>query len=72
MAAIFDSPVTPTSERIYASLTLLLDPEIVGVAVGILLLSCKQASIYVTVCALPVYGGHIRFTSHPDVGEYSD
>ena len=35
MAAMFDSQVTPTSESIYTSLTVLLDPEKVGLAVGI-------------------------------------
>ena len=45
MAAIFDLPVTPTSESIYNSSTVLLDPENVGVAVGISLLSLIQAEI---------------------------
>ena len=45
MAAIFDLPVTPTSQSIYNSFTVLLDPENVGVAVGILLLSLLQAEI---------------------------
>ena len=35
MAAIFDLPVTPTSESISNSLTVLLDPKIVEVTVGI-------------------------------------
>ena len=51
-------PVTLTSELIYTSLTVLLDPENVGVAFGILL-SCLQAEIYVMAYALPVYGGHL-------------
>ena len=34
MAAMFDLPVTPTSESIRTSPTVLLDPENVGVAVG--------------------------------------
>ena len=45
MAAIFDLPVTPTSENIYNSSTVLLDPENVGVAVGISLLSFLEAEI---------------------------
>ena len=45
MAAIFDLPVTPTSESIFNSPTGLLDPENVGVAVGISMLSHIQAEI---------------------------
>ena len=45
MAAIFDLPVTPTSESIHNSFTVLLDPENVGVAFGISLLSYTQAEI---------------------------
>ena len=45
MAAIFDLQVTPTAESIYNSSTMLLDPENVGVAVGISLLSHTQAEI---------------------------
>ena len=45
MAAIFDLLVTPTSESIYNSSTVGLDPENVGVAAGILLLSHIQAEI---------------------------
>ena len=39
MAAIFDFPVALTSDNIHNSLTVLLAPEIVGVAVKIALLS---------------------------------
>jgi len=46
MAAIFDLTVTPTSEGIRTSPTVLLDPENEGVAVGISLLSYIQAEIY--------------------------
>ena len=35
MAAIFDLPVTPTSENIHNSPTVLLDPENVEVTVGV-------------------------------------
>ena len=45
MAAIFDLPVTPTSESTYDSSTMLLDPENMGVADGISLLSYIQAEI---------------------------
>ena len=30
----------------------------------------KQADIYDIAYALPVNGGHLRFISHPDIGEY--
>ena len=45
MAAIFDLPGTPISENIYNSSTVLLDLEIVRVAVGISMLSHIQAEI---------------------------
>ena len=59
MAAIFDLPVTPTSESIYTSPTVLLDPENVGVAAGISLLSHIQAEIQDIAYVLPVNGGHL-------------
>ena len=51
---------------------MLLDPENVGVAVGISLLSLIQAEIQDIAYVLPVNGSHLRFTSHPDIGEYSN
>ena len=42
-------------------------PRKCGVAVGISLLPCIQAEIFVIVYVLPVNGGHLWFTSHPDV-----
>ena len=45
MAAMFDLSVPPTSESIQTSPTALLDPENVGVAAGISLLSHIQAEI---------------------------
>ena len=45
MAAIFDLPVTSTSESICNSSNVLLNPENVGVADGISLLSYTQAEI---------------------------
>ena len=42
-----------------------------GVAIGIPLVSWLQAEIDVMVYALPVFGGHLRFTSHPDIEAYS-
>ena len=53
MAAMFDSTVTPTSPSIPTSPTVLLDPENVGVTVGISLLSYIQDEIYVIVHVLP-------------------
>ena len=71
MAAIFDLPVTMTSESLYYSPTVLLDPENLGVIVGISLLSHFEAEIYDIAFVVPVNGGHLLFTSHPDVGKYS-
>jgi hypothetical protein len=70
MAATFDFLVTPMSESIHTTSVVLLGPENVGVAVGILVLSYMQAEIYVTAYVLPVNGGHVWFTSHYDVREY--
>ena len=58
MAAMFDLPVTLTSESSHCSFTVLLDLDNVGVAVGISLLSHIQAKIYDIVYVLPVNGGH--------------
>ena len=57
MQNIFDLTVTTTTEIISSSLW--LDPEIVGVAVGISLLSCTQAEIIVIAYVLPVYGDYL-------------
>jgi hypothetical protein len=48
MAAIFDFPHIHTSHSIRTSLLVLLDPENMGVAVVISLISCVSAEIYVT------------------------
>ena len=69
LAAIFASPVTPTSESIHTSATVLLDPENVGVAVGISLLSFIQAGIQNIAYVLPVNGSHLCFTSYADIVE---
>ena len=45
MAAIFDLPVAATSERFHISPVVLLDPENVGVAFGISLLSNIETEI---------------------------
>ena len=59
MTAIFDLLVIPTSEIIYISPSVLLNTENVGVAVGISLLSCIQAEIFVIAYVLPVFGGYL-------------
>ena len=45
MAVMFDLPVTSTSESMHTSITVLLDPENVGVVFGISLLSGIDAEI---------------------------
>ena len=45
MAVIFDLPATPMSESVHTSPAVLLDPANLGIAFGILLLSCMKAEI---------------------------
>ena len=59
IAAIFEYPLIVTSESIHTSPTVLMDPEYVGVAVGIWLLSYIQAEIYDMADVLPVNGIHV-------------
>ena len=59
LAASFDFPIALTSDNIHNSLTMLLDPENVGAAAGISLLSCIQAKIWDIAYVLPVNGGHL-------------
>ena len=59
MAAIFDLRHTQISGRIPTRLFELSDPENMGIAVGISLLSPVQAEIYDIVYVLPVNGGHV-------------
>ena len=49
----------------------LLDSENVRVDVGISLLSRIQAEIYVISYKRPAIGRHLRFTTYPDIGQYS-
>ena len=51
--------VTPTSERIHISITVLLEPENVGVTVVMSLLSYIHAEIYNIAYVLPVNGGRV-------------
>ena len=55
MAAIFDFKHTQTSDSIPTSLCMLPDPKNMGIAVGISLLSCTEAEIYVMSYLLPVW-----------------
>jgi hypothetical protein len=47
MAAMFDLSVTPTWKSVRTSPTALLDPDNKGIALGILLLTCIEAKMYV-------------------------
>ena len=53
------------------SLSILLDLGNMGIAVGITLLTSIQVEINIIHYQLPVYGSHLRFTSDPDLEEYS-
>jgi len=66
MATIFDLRHAQTWNRIPSSLSLLPDPENVGVAVGISLLSCIRAGIHVISYLLPVNGRHRWLTTCPN------
>ena len=57
-AAMFDLRLALTSAIACTSPVVLLGSENMGLAIGISLLSCGQAEIYVTVYVLPVNGGH--------------
>jgi len=59
MAAFLDLRHTHTLGSIPSSLSVLLDPGNMGVAIGILLLSCIRAEIYVISYLLPVTGRHL-------------
>ena len=61
MTAIFDFRHTRTSDCIPISLSVLPDRENMGIAVGISLLSCMRAEIYVIFCLLPVNSRHLDF-----------
>ena len=54
MEATFNIPAIPTSERRYTCFIVLLDLKNVGVIVGISLLSCTDAELYVIVHVFPV------------------
>jgi len=70
MTAIFDFQHARTYDSIPSSLYMLRDTGNLGVAVGISLLSCIWADIYVMSYLLPVNGHHLWFSSRPDIGQY--
>ena len=61
MAAIFDVRHTETSDSFHTCFSVFPDPENMGIAVGIALLSCIEAEIHVIVMSylLPVNGRHL-------------
>ena len=61
MAAIFDFRETRMSDSISVSLPELPDPENMGIALDLSLLSCREAEIYVISFLLPANGRHIWF-----------
>ena len=70
MSAILNSQHTLTSGSNLNSLSALPDQENFGTAIGISFQSFIRAEIQDIAFLLPVNGGHLRFTSHSDVGEY--
>jgi len=74
MAAIFDFSHVRTSDSLRNSLFASLDIENMGIAVGISLISCRKAEIYVISYPLPVNVSHLWFLTDPNIGhsyEYS-
>ena len=55
------------ADSIPTSLSVLPDPENLGKAVGISLLSCLGAEINIMSFIRPVYGHHLWFPTYPDV-----
>ena len=70
-AAIFDFQHTQTWDSIPTSLSVMPDPEKMDIAVGISLLSCVRAELYVIACLVTVNVHHLRFTTYKNVGQYS-
>ena len=61
MAAIFDFRHAQTSDSITTSLSVLPDPENMGIAVEMSLLSWLKAEIYVIFYLRPVFTPHIGY-----------
>ena len=59
MDAIFDFRHAQTADSFRTSLSVLPDPENMGVGVGISLLACIRAEIDVISCLVPVCGRHL-------------
>ena len=59
ICAIFDSLQIHTLGSLRSGIALLPDPENKGLAVGISLLSCMEAEIYVMSFQFPVFGRHL-------------
>ena len=53
----------------HTSFAELLDPENVGVAFGISLLSSIEAEIMRCSILLPVFGGHLRFATYAGIAQ---
>jgi len=68
---LIDSRHAQTWDSIPSRLSLLPDPRHVGVAVGILLLSCIRAEIHLISYLLPVNGRHLWFMIYPVIEQYS-
>ena len=60
-AAILDFRLPVTSDGVCNSAIVFLDPENMGVAVGIILLSCLQAEIYLGGGFTPPFMAHVAF-----------
>jgi len=67
MTAIFDLSPIRTSDILRSTSVVLSDLENIGIAVGISLLSCMEAEIYVISYLLPVNGSHFLFLSYPHI-----
>ena len=59
MGVIFDLPLTPISDSVQTGISELLDPENVGVAFGISLLSSMEAEISRYFICTSSNGGHL-------------
>jgi len=71
MAAIFDLFPIRTSGILRSTSVVLPNLENVGIAVGISLLSCMEADIYVILYLLPVNGSHLWFLPYPHIWQSS-
>jgi len=73
-ARMHDSNEIPTTAQTWncipSSLSVLPDPRNMSVAVGISLLSCIRAEVYVISYLLPVNGRHLWFTTNPNTEQH--